>query len=109
MNKEEYKVAFWKKESSKGNTYYSGKLKIGDKEYQCSLFKNNKTNEKQPDLNLIVRDSINTQTKQENILNGAKNSELEQVKNKEENKNPLRDEVFAEFGQFVVDDEDAPF
>lgn len=109
MNKEEYKVAFWKKESSKGNTYYSGKLKIGDKEYQCSLFKNNKTNEKQPDLNLIVRDSINTQTKQESILNGAKNSELEQVKNKEENKNPLRDEVFAEFGQFVVDDEDAPF
>lgn len=109
MNKEEYRVAFWKKESSKGNIYYSGKLKIGEREYQCSLFKNNKTNEKQPDLNLIVRDSINTQTKQESALNGAKNSELEQVKNKEEETNPLREEVFADFGQFIVDDEDMPF
>ena len=44
MNREEFRVAFWKKESKSGNTYYSGKLKIGDKEYQCSLFKNNKTN-----------------------------------------------------------------
>lgn len=105
MNREEYRVAFWKKESSKGNVYYSGKLKIGDKEYQCSLFKNNKTNEKQPDLNLIVRDSINTQPKQENALNGAKNSELEQVKD------PLKEE--KTFEQFYVDEidlsEDFPF
>lgn len=105
MNKEEYRVAFWKKESSKGNTYYSGKLKIGDKEYQCSLFKNNKINEKQPDLNLIVRDSINTQGKQESALKGQKNTELEQ------DKNPLKDE--KTFEQFYIDEldltDDMPF
>lgn len=74
MNREEYRTGLWKKESSKGNTYYSGKLKIGDKEYQVSLFKNNKTNEKQPDLNIIVRDSINTLSKQESVLKGQENS-----------------------------------
>lgn len=95
MNKEEYRCALWKKESSKGNTYYSGKLKIGDKEFQVSLFKNNKTNEKQPDLNIIVRDSINTQVKQESASNVPKNSELEQ------DKNPLKDE--KTFEQFYVD------
>ena len=98
MNREEYKSALWKKESQKGNTYYSGKLKIGDKEFQVSLFKNNKTNEKQPDLNLFVRDSINTQPKQENALNGAKNSELGQVKD------PLKDD--NTFKQFYVDEID---
>ena len=106
MNREEYRTGLWKKESSKGTTYYSGKLKIGEREYQVTLFKNNKTNEKQPDLNILVRDSINTQAKQENTLNVSKNSELEQVKNKEEDTNPLRDEVFADFGQFIVDDDD---
>ena len=95
MNKEEYRTGLWKKESQKGNTYYSGKLKIGDKEFQVSLFKNNKTNEKQPDLNIIVRDSINTQGKQESALNGQKNAELEQVKD------PLKDE--KTFEQFYVD------
>ena len=109
MNREEYRCGLWKKESSKGTTYYSGKLKLGEREYQVSLFKNNKTNEKQPDLNLIIRDSINTQSKQESVSNSAKNSELEQVKNKEEDTNPLREEVFADFGQFIVDDEDMPF
>lgn len=105
MNREEYRGSLWKKTSSKGTTYYSGKLKIGDKEYQLTLFKNNKTNEKQPDLNILVRDSINTQEKQKLVEKGQKNSELEQVKNKEEDTNPLRDEVFADFGQFIVDDE----
>ena len=103
MNKEEYRTGLWKKESSKGNTYYSGKLKIGDKEFQVSLFKNNKTNEKQPDLNIIVRDSINTQTKQESALNEPKNSVRED-----------NTKTFEEFGkQFYVDeinlDDDMPF
>lgn len=95
MNKEEYRAGLWKKESQKGNTYYSGKLKIGDKEFQVSLFKNNKTNEKQPDLNIIVRDSINTQGKQESASKGQINSELEQVKD------PVKDE--KTFEQFYVD------
>lgn len=98
MNKEEYRTGLWKKESQKGNTYYSGKLKIGDKEFQVSLFKNNKTNEKQPDLNIIVRDSINTQGKQESASNVPKNSELEQVKD------PLKDE--KTFEQFYMDELD---
>lgn len=94
MHREEFRAGLWKKESSKGNTYYSGKLKIGDKEYQCSLFKNNKTNDKQPDLNLIVRDSINTQTKQESALNEPKNSVRED-----------NTKAFEDFGkQFYVDE-----
>ena len=105
MNKE-IKTGLWKKESSKGTIYYSGKLKLENKEYQLTLFKNNKTNEKQPDLNILVRDSINTQEKQKQAEKGQKNSELEQAKSKEEDTNPLRDEVFADFGQFVVDDEE---
>jgi hypothetical protein len=104
MNKEEYRVAFWRKESSKGNVYYSGKLKIGDKEFQCSLFKNNKTNEKQPDLNIIVRDSINTQEKQENTEKGHKNSELGEIKQQQF----TVDDVFTEFGN-MLEDEDVPF
>lgn len=105
----EIKTGLWQKKSSKGTTYYSGKLKLGDKEYQLTLFKNNKTNEKQPDLNILVRDSINTQEKQKLVEKGQKNTELEQIKNKEEDTNPLREEVFADFGQFIVDDEDVPF
>lgn len=106
----EIKTGLWQKKSSKGTTYYSGKLKLENKEYQLTLFKNNKTNEKQPDLNILVRDSINTQEKQKQAEKGQKNSELEQVKSKEEeDTNPLRDEVFADFGQFIVDDENIPF
>lgn len=99
---EEYRVAFWKKESSKGTTYYSGKLKIGDREYQCNLFKNNKTNEKQPDLNLIVRDSINTQEKQKNTEKGHKNSELGEIKQQQF----VVDDVFEEFGNMLEQEED---
>lgn len=102
----EIKTGLWQKKSSKGTTYYSGKLKLGDKEYQLTLFKNNKTNEKQPDLNILVRDSINTQGKQKLVEKGQKNSELEQVKSKEEDTNPLREEVFEKFGQFIVDDDE---
>ena len=46
MHKEEYRAGLWQKKSSKGTTYYSGKLKLENKEYQLTLFKNNKTNEK---------------------------------------------------------------
>lgn len=107
MNREEYRTGLWKKEAKSGTKYCSGKLKIGEKEYQVTLFNNDKRgNKKAPDFNLIVRDSINIQTKQKNALNVSKNSELEQVKNKEEDTNPLRDEVFADFGQFIVDDDD---
>ena len=99
---EEYRVAFWKKESSKGTTYYSGKLKIGDREYQCNLFKNNKTNEKQPDLNLIVRNNTNSQGTQKTFEKEHKNSELEENKQQQF----TVDDVFEEFGNMLEQEED---
>ena len=99
---EEYRVAFWKKESSKGTTYYSGKLKIGDREYQCNLFKNNKNNEKQPDLNLIVRNNTNNQEAQKVFEKGHKNSELEENKQQQF----TVDDVFEEFGNMLEQEED---
>lgn len=99
---EEYRVAFWKKESSKGTTYYSGKLKIGDREYQCNLFKNNKTNEKQPDLNLIVRNNTNNQGAQKTFEKEQKNSELEENKQQQF----TVDDVFEEFGNMLEQEED---
>lgn len=104
MNREEYRAGLWKKEAKSGTKYCSGKLKIGEKEYQVTLFNNDKRgNEKAPDFNLIVRDSINTQETQKQVQKVPQNSELEQ------NNNPLRDEVFENFGQFVVEDTEIPF
>jgi hypothetical protein len=104
MNKEEYRGSLWQKKSEKGTTYYSGKLKMGEREFYLTLFKNNKTNEKQPDLNIIVRDSINTQEKQENTEKGHKNSESGQIKQQQF----TVDDVFTEFGN-MLEDEDVPF
>lgn len=51
----EIKTGLWIKESKKGTKYFSGSLKLDDKEYYLSIFKNNKKTEKQPDYQLIVR------------------------------------------------------
>ena len=102
MNKEEYRAGLWQKKSDKGTTYYSGKIKMGEREFYLTLFKNNKTNEKQPDLNIIVRDSINTQEKQENTEKGHKNSELEENKQQQF----TVDDVFTEFGNMLEQEED---
>ena len=84
MNKEEYKTGLWQQTSQKGLKYYYGKIKIGEAEYQLTLFKNNKTNDKQPDLNIIIR----------NKLKEDKSSE----------------QIFAEFGEITeVTDEDLAF
>ena len=104
MNKEEYRTGLWQKKSEKGTTYYSGKLKMGEREFYLTLFKNNKTNEKQPDLNIIVRDSINTQETQKQASNEHKNSELGEIKQQQF----VVDDVFTEFGN-MLEDEDAPF
>lgn len=53
----EYKSALWEKKSEKGTTYFNGKIKIENKEYRITLFKNNKQNEKQPDFNIIIREN----------------------------------------------------
>ena len=68
-NFNEIGTGLWEKTSQKGNTYYSGKIKIDEKEYYLTLFKNNKTNEKQPDFKVFLKDSINYQEnkKQSNI------------------------------------------
>ena len=95
MHREEYRAALWKKQSEKGTKYCSGKLKIGDKEYQLTLFNNDKKgNEKAPDFNLIVRNSVISQPKQESTLKGQENS-VKKDNTKE----------FEEFGkQFYVDE-----
>ena len=102
MNKEEYRAGLWQKKSDKGTTYYSGKLKMGEREFYLTLFKNNKTNEKQPDLNIIVRDSINTQEKQENTEKEHKNSESGEIKQQQF----TVDDVFTEFGNMLEQEED---
>lgn len=104
MNREEYRGSLWQKKSDKGTTYYSGKLKMGEREFYLTLFKNNKTNEKQPDLNIIVRDSINTQETQKQVSNRHKNSKLEENKQQQF----VVDDVFTEFGN-MLEDEDVPF
>lgn len=91
MNREEYRCGLWKKKSQKGTTYCTGKFKIANKEYYLTLFNNDKKgNEKAPDFNLIIRDSINTQ---------------EQVKVVEipPKIEPSKD-IYAEFGELTLDD-----
>ena len=95
MNREEFRCGLWKKEAKTGTKYCSGKLKIGDKEYQLTLFNNDKKgNEKAPDFNLIIRDSVISQPKQESVLKGQENS-VKKDNTKE----------FEDFGkQFYVDE-----
>lgn len=75
------KVGLWKKQSKKGTSYYSGQIKIDDKEYWVRIFKNNKENEKQPDLQLYL-------DKKDEIV-----------------KNPIQDtlddQIFKEFGEKI--------
>ena len=97
MNREEYRAGLWKKKSQKGTTYCTGKFKIGGKEYYLTLFNNDKKgNEKAPDFNLIIRDSINTQ---------------EEIKTVEiPPKNDLDDQIFADFGSKIeFSENDLPF
>ncbi len=98
MNKEEYRAGLWKKTSDKGTKYCSGKIKIGANEYYITLFNNDKKgNEKAPDFNIIMRDSVINQEKQENASNEPKNS----VKND-------NSVIFEEFGNKLEFDEE-PF
>ena len=91
MNREEYRAGLWKKKSQKGTTYCTGKFKIGEKEYYLTLFNNDKKgNEKAPDFNLIIRDSINTQEKVKTV----------EIPPKIE---PSKD-IYAEFGELTLDD-----
>ena len=103
MNKE-IKVALWEKKSQKGNIYYNGKFKLENKEYKITLFKNEqKLNEKAPDFNLIIRDSINTQEEQKNDNKGQINMKLGQDK-------VDLDQVYADFGnQLEYSEDDFPF
>lgn len=88
----EIKTGLWKKESKRGNIYYSGKIKIENKEYYINLFKNNKTNEKQPDFNIILKDNINYQ-------------ENNKQSNTEHKNSATSEDIYKEFGESIeVDD-----
>ncbi len=52
----EFKAGLWQKESKNGNKYYSGKIKLGNKEYYITLFDGKSENEKAPKFNLIMRE-----------------------------------------------------
>lgn len=103
MNREEYRCGLWKKKSQKGTTYCTGKFKIADKEYYLTLFNNDKKgNEKAPDFQLIIRDSVISQETQKVVEIPPKNTEKEQEY--------TTDDVFADFGdKFSIDDETMPF
>lgn len=101
MNREEYRTGLWEKKSEKGNTYYSGKIKLDGKEYKLQLFKTEiKKSEKSPDYTLFIRDNIINRDNQKDKNMPLKNSELQD--------NPLADEVFADFGS-KIDLEETPF
>ena len=97
MNREEYRCGLWKKKSQKGITYCTGKFKIADKEYYLTLFNNDKKgNEKAPDFNLIIRDSINTQEKPKEVEIPPKNEPQE--------------DIYADFGNKIeFTEDDFPF
>ena len=69
-------ISLWKNESGKGNVYYTGK--IGDVSL-IAFENNNKTNEKQPDLTIYIKEeqkqksSNNTSIKASDIDEQFKN------------------------------------
>ncbi len=80
-------VALWKKQSKAGNDYYSGYLNIDGIDYEITLF-DNKGNEKAPILKGKVK------------LKGTieENSKVEK---------PIKtDEVYQDFGDIVLTDDD---
>ena len=85
---EEYRCGVWKKVAKSGVKYCTGKIKIGDREYQVRLFNNDKKgNDKAPDFNLIIK------------------TELEAQKS-----NIPSDEVFKQFGdQIEIDESELAF
>ena len=85
---EEYRTGLWKREAKSGVKYCTGKIKIGDREYQVRLFNNDKKgNDKAPDFNLIIK------------------TELEAPKS-----NIPSDEAFKEFGNSIeIDDDELAF
>ena len=100
MNKEEYRGSLWKKKSKSGITYCSGKIKIGANEYYITLFNNDKKgNEKAPDFQLIMRDSINTLETQETSNKGQENA----------SKTNNSMDVYANFGNLLENEEIEPF
>ena len=92
-------TGLWNKVSKNGKTYASGKIEINGKLYKITLFANeNKKTEKSPDFSLIL-DEMNNYTKNEKTTHSeAKNAELEQNKNKQE-------DVFRDFGDKIKIDE----
>ena len=102
MNREEYRCGLWKKEAKSGIKYCNGKIKIGYREWNVTLFNNDKKrNEKAPDFNLIIKDSTNSQEKK-NVQNSII---IEPSKG-------LDEKVFKEFGNdttFEISEDEFPF
>lgn len=77
--KKQLKTGLWNKISSNGTAYANGKIKIENKEYKVILFLNkNKTNEKQPDFNLILEEikKENKSSEEQAYANSGNNIEI---------------------------------
>ncbi len=48
------KTGLWQKTAKSGLKYYSGSVEINGQKYWCSLFKNDKRNDKDPELSLSM-------------------------------------------------------
>ena len=95
----EYKTGIWNRVGKSGAKYGSGKIKIGATEYYVTLFTNeNKLNEKSPDFNLILKDTliVPEDKKQAEIVPENKSSD------------GMDDSVFEAFGNQIEFD-DMPF
>lgn len=57
------KTGLWKTESKNGKNYYKGKIKIGEKEYNIAIFKNEKSKDTQPDLTLYFEEKTQEKEK----------------------------------------------
>ena len=98
----EIKIGIWKKTSKKGNTYCSGKFNMNGKDYFITLFNNDKKgNEKAPDFQMFIRDSINTKEE-------VKTVEIP-PKIEEKKEEYTTDDVFADFGDSFSIDDSLPF
>lgn len=94
----EYRCGIWKKEAKSGIKYCTGKIKIGNEEYQVRLFNNDKKgNEKAPDFNLILKTEESIQMAQKTLEITPKNS-------------VPSDDDFIAFGESIeIDPDEFPF
>ena len=79
------KTGLWQTKSKNGKNYYKGKIKLGDKEYTIALFKNEKKQDKSPDLMLYIEEKQKEKTSYtvDEIVNGDFIKDTEEIPDSE--------------------------